>query len=362
MRWTTASQFLLSFLQLSSSQATSVISPDDLSVQVGHHVIFSYPGLQPPPHLFTLIKQGKVGGIILFGENVSNNLSATIDEFQEAYKHSPGGSGAPLLIMTDQEGGKIRRLPTGPTTSAKQVGQSSDPKGAATRTGKEAASGLQKYKVNSNLAPVLGVSRKTGDFLDNFGRAYGNTSSLVGNCASAFISAQQGAGVVAAAKHFPGLGAAPTDANTDEQPVTINLTLDELRSVDEAPYKKAIEAGTDMVMNSWAVYPALDKKYPSGLSKAWVQDELRGRLGFKGVTITDAIEAKALKAFGDDSARAVLAAKAGMDILLASARNVTQGEAVVNALVRELKGGSLPRDSFKEATDRILAVRKKISA
>lgn len=358
MDWCTLFQFLLSVLQL--SQVVSAAAPSDLTVEVGHHVVFSYPGPQPPPRLFSLIKQGKVGGIILFGENVADNLSAIIDDFQKTYKDSPAGSGAPLLILTDQEGGKVRRLPTGPTASAKEVGQSKNAEKSAAQSGKDAASGLQKYNVNANLAPVLDVYREEGDFLDHYGRSYGNTSGLVGTCVSSFVRAQQSAGVIATAKHFPGLGAASTQANTDEQPVTIDLTLHELRSVDQAPYSKAIAAGTEMIMTSWAIYPALDKKYPSGLSKAWVQDELRSRLGFKGVTITDAIEAGALKTFGDDSARAVLASKAGMDIILASARNVSQGEAIVDALVGEVKRGSLPRKPFSEATERILAIRKKI--
>ncbi|KAJ5183823.1 secreted glycosyl hydrolase [Penicillium capsulatum] len=360
MRWAAFSHFFLPFLHI--LHIASAATPEDLSVEVGHHVVFSYPGPQPPPHLFDLIKQGKVGGIILFGENVADNLSSVVDEFQKTYKQSPANAGAPLLIMTDQEGGKIRRLPTGPKTTAKQVGQSKDPKEAAGQSGKDAASGLQKYKVNSNLAPVLGVYREAGDFLDHYGRSYGNSSALVGTCASSFIRSQQAAGVIAAAKHFPGLGAAPTDANTDEEPVTIHLPLRELRSIDEAPYVKAIAAGTDMVMNSWALYPSLDKKYPSGLSKAWVQDELRERLGFKGVTITDAIEAGALKAFGDHPTRAVLASKAGMDIILASARDVSQGEAIVDALVDAVKNGTLPRKTFSEASGRILAVRKKLSS
>jgi beta-glucosidase-like glycosyl hydrolase len=98
------------------------------------------------------------------------------------------------------------------------------------------------------------------------------------------------------------------------------------------------------------------------MSKAWVQGELRQRLGFKGVTITDAIEAGALQAFGNDGDRGVLAAKAGMDILLASGRNATQGEAIVEALVAALKTGKLARDSFDQATQRILKLRGKISA
>jgi beta-glucosidase-like glycosyl hydrolase len=115
-------------------------------------------------------------------------------------------------------------------------------------------------------------------------------------------------------------------------------------------------------MASWAVYPALDANNPSGLSESWIQGQLRQRLGFKGVTITDAIEAGALEAFGSDENRAVLASKAGMDLILASARNATQGESILNALVTALNDGTLAQDSFNQATQRILSLRAKIPA
>lgn len=352
--------FLLGLPLGSLASESNVNNKENIAVEVGHHVIFSYPGLQPPTHLFDLIKQGKVGGIILFGENVDDNLGDVIQKFQDTYKQSDAYAGVPLLITTDQEGGKIRRLPGGPEMNAKQVGQSANPKNAARQSGLDAAKTLQEYNMNANLAPILDVYREEGDFIDEYGRSFGNSSALVSTCASAFITAQQNSGVIATAKHFPGLGAALANSNTDEEPVTIDVALEELRSVDEAPYKKAIAAGLDMVMTSWALYPALDSKYPSGMSKKWVQGELRERLGFKGVTITDAIEAGALKSFGDDAARGLLAAQAGMDILLASARNVTQGEAIVDSLVAALNDGVLPRESFSKATDRILAMRKGI--
>lgn len=360
MRTTNFASFLIA-LALPNIQSGLAAPVDDTSVQVGHHIIYSYPGAEPPEELHDLISEGKVGGIIIFGENVADNLSSIVESVQSTYKQSPSYSGYPLLIMTDQEGGEVVRLPGGPAMSAKQVGDSADLSGIAIETGQQAAKALKAYQMNSNLAPVLGVYREAGDFLDNDGRSYGNTSETVGTCVSSFISAQQGAGIIATAKHFPGLGAASTEENTDERPVTIDITLDELHSIDEAPYRQAISAGVDMVMNSWALYPALDSKYPSGLSKAWIQDELCGRLGFKGVTITDAIEAGALEAFGDDPARAVLASQAGMDIILASGRNVTQGKAITDALVAALGDGSLSKTSFGDATRRILDVRQKLT-
>ncbi|RHZ68786.1 hypothetical protein CDV55_107111 [Aspergillus turcosus] len=321
------------------------------------HVIYSYPEASPPASLLSLISAGKVGGVILFGQNVNANLSTYVSTMQKAWASSPTYDGLPLFIMTDQEGRYVRRLPGGPTLSEKQVGESADPVAAATQAGDDAAAALNAYGVNVNLAPVLGVYRSAGDFLDQWERSYGNTSSLVAECAKAFIPAQQSHGAIATAKHWPGLGAATADEDTDAEPVTINLSLKTLRSVDEVPFAAAIEAGVDMVMASWAVYPAMDDK-PSGLSEKWIKEELRGRLGFRGVTVTDAIEAGSLVNYGDDANRAVLATQAGMDLILASARNVTQGEAIVDALTQALENGELDKAEFDAGTARIMALRE----
>lgn len=341
----------------------AVASCSNNATKAGQRVIFSYPGLTPPDHLYELTRQGKVGGIILFGENIGNNTASVIADLHEAYRSSEcTDTTARLLIMTDQEGGQVRRIPgAGPFESAKEMGQSSDPGAAAKQGGTEAAEALISDGINTNLAPVVDVYRKEGNFIDGPERSFGNTTSLVSNCASAFIRSQQKSGVVATAKHFPGLGAAPAGANTDLSPVTINLTLDELRSVDIAVYRSAMEAAVDMIMTSWAVYPALDKEYPAGLSSKWVQGELRDRLGYKGVVVTDALEAGSLTSFGGTDKRAVLAAKAGADLLLASGRDVDQGEEAVNALEAALSSGELGEKDFMAATERITLLRQKVN-
>ena len=80
-----------------------------------------------------------------------------------------------------------------------------------------------------------------------------------------FIEAQQKTGVAATAKHFPGLGAAATNQDTDSGPVTLHVSKRNLRRIDELPYRSAIPAGVKLVMVSWAVYPALDPSRPAGL-------------------------------------------------------------------------------------------------
>ncbi len=211
--------------------------------------------------------------------------------------------------------------------------------------------------MNVNLAPVLGVYRQPGDFLDQYGRSFSQNAQTVAACGKSFIIAQQQAGVAATAKHFPGLGAASSSENTDARPVTLSVPLSTLRSVDEAPYVDAIAAGVDLVMLSSAVYPALDANRPAVLSSAVIQGELRGRLGFHGVTITDAIEGGGLSAFGSDEQRAVLAAGAGADLILCAAQDVNQGIDVTTALAQALEGGQLNANDFNAAVQRVNGLR-----
>ena len=163
--------------------------------------------------------------------------------------------------------------------------------------------------------------------------------------------------MAATAKHFPGLGAAARNQNTDAAPVTLNLPAAAIRGTDEFPYRAAISAGVKLVMTSWALYPSLDKKNPAGLSPAIVQGELRQRLGFRGVTITDALEAGALRAFGTTGHRSQLAAQAGMDLLLCSAQTADQGYLAMGALESGYNSHLLNQAAFKAAVGRILALR-----
>jgi beta-N-acetylhexosaminidase len=262
--------------------------------------------------------------------------------------------------MTDQEGGLVRRLPGAPAPSEKQVGAAAHPASAASSAGTGAGRNLAGVGMNVNLAPVLDVYHAPGDFTDQFQRSYSSHAATVTACGKAFITAQQRAGVAATAKHFPGLGTATAAQNTDTGRVTLTESLSGLRARDEAPYPAAIAAGVKLVMASWAIYPALDARRPAGLSPVVIQGELRGRLGFRGVTITDAIEAGALAAFGSYAQRGVLAASAGMDLLLCSARDVAQGRAVVTALAGALGSGKLGAGGFSAAAQRVTALRNSL--
>lgn len=142
--------------------------------------------------------------------------------------------------------------------------------------------------------------------------------------------------------------------------MTLSQSRAELWTVDEAAFVPSIRAGIDLVMASWAIYPALDATLPAGLSSPVIRDELRGRLGFRGVTITDALEAGSLDAFGSDAQVAVLAAQAGMDVLLCSSRDVAQGEAVAAALKDALLRRRLDPRAFLGSLLRVRRLRSRL--
>ncbi|MFE3112003.1 glycoside hydrolase family 3 N-terminal domain-containing protein [Kitasatospora indigofera] len=337
-----------------SDEGTDGPTPAQLA---GRRVVYSYPGLTPPPALLADIRAGLAAGVIFFGENVSSpeQLRSVVRQLREAQQQSPVQ--APLLLMTDQEGGLVRRLPGAPELSARRIGQAADPVAAATEAGTGAGTNLAGVGLNVNLAPVLDVYDVPGNFADRAERSFSSDPDVVAALGTAFIKAQQRTGVAATAKHFPGLGTAPANSNTDTGPVTLPAGLSRLRDVDEAPYPDAVAADVGLVMLSWAVYPALDPDHPAGLSATVVERELRERIGFEGVTITDALEAGALQAVGTTGQRAVAAALAGMDLLLCSARDTGQGEQAAAALAEALTSGRLDRDEFTAAADRVTALR-----
>src|ERR1700683_463830 len=226
----------------------------------GQRVIYSYTGPNPPTQLINLIKAGDAAGVIFFSDNVQSisQMAAVSAQLQQADKSPSNPVRLPLLLMTDQEGGQVRRLPGQPVLSAKQIGLSRNPWATATLEGKLGAQNMRAAGMNVNLAPVLDVYRQAGNFIDEFGRSFGSNAGKVAKLGTLFAQAEQAQGVAATVKHFPGLGAAATNQDTDMRPVTLNLPLTTIRNIDEKPYKSAIAAKVKLVMVSWAIYPALD--------------------------------------------------------------------------------------------------------
>jgi beta-N-acetylhexosaminidase len=318
---------------------------------VGQHMIFAYDGLRPPPALRRRIARGEAAGVILFTRNVrsAGQVRSAMRSLQAIAR--PRGLRAPLIVMVDQEGGPVRRIPGAPARAAASVTSADQ----ARSDGRAAARTLRGAGANMDLAPVADVGRP-GAALQRELRTYGRTAADVARRAGAFARGLREGGVRATAKHFPGFGAATV--NTDNAAQRIGTPLATLRSVDEAPFARLIASAVDAVMVSTAVYPALDER-PAALSRAWVDGELRERMGFRGVSITDDLGTPAVAAFGTNRRRAVLAVEAGIDLPLFSS-SYAAGAQAAEGLLAAARDGRLDAGALRAGARRVLALRARI--
>ena len=318
---------------------------------VGQHMIFAYAGLEPPPALRRRIARGEAAGVILFSRNVRSRrqVAATIRRLQAIPR--PRGLRAPLIVMTDQEGGAVRRIPGAPHRSAARVRSAEQ----ARADGRAAARNLRRAGVNLDLAPVADVGRRHAA-LTRERRTYGRSAEQVARRAGAFARGLRDGRVMASAKHFPGFGTARR--NTDDAPQRIGLSLDTLRGVDIAPFARLVERGIDTVMLSTAVYPALDER-PAALSRRWIRGELRRGLGFRGVSISDDLGTPAVAAFGSLGERAVLAVEAGIDLPLFTA-GYSAGAQAADGLLAAARSGRLDSRVLRDKARRVLRLRARL--
>jgi beta-N-acetylhexosaminidase len=298
-----------------------------LAKLVGQSIMTGMEGTRPDAAVLARVRRGEVGGVTLFGGNIASPgaLRVMASELQAA---AARGGNPPLLIAVDQEGGPVRRLPSGPPAdSAATMGRRDD--AAAVRSiGKATARYLRAYGVDVDLAPVADVPDSASSFLGS--RAFGRRPGLVARLATAFAQGLQSGRVAATAKHFPGLGTAR--ANTDVTQVVVRSRRGDLDRRLE-PFRRAIGSGVRMVMVSNASYPAYDgSRAPALFSRRIVRGLLRGTLGFRGVVVTDSMEAPASRSPPDGPARAIAA---GVDVLLyTSERGGAAGYAKLLAVAR----------------------------
>ncbi len=298
---------------------------------VGARIMTAMRGTSPSASLLERARSGQIGGVILFGPNVSAQLPATVASLQAAARE---GGNPPLLVATDQEGGPIRRLAGEPPTAA----PAQITPGNAQGQGAATAHALLARGINTDLAPVADVLG-SGGFLG--ARSFGSSPARVAAGACGFARGLQAGGVNATFKHFPGLGKATQ--NTDLRAVSVTLSEPELAN-DMAAYRACQPA---LVMLSNAIYPALDPQAPAVLSSKIIHGVLRGKLGFAGVTISDTLAAPGVAG----PATAVRAAKAGVDVLLYSDEDMSRR--AYSELLSAARGGELSRAALEASAARI---------
>lgn len=320
----------------------------------GQRLIAGYDGLRPPRGLRRMIRRGQLAGVILFDDNVAGRRETARHIASLQRIRRPRGLRMPLAVMVDQEGGLVERIPGPPRASAEEMGR----RGAAyaRRQGAATASSLHSAGINVDLAPVLDVARP-GSAIAGEERSFGpRAARVIAVGVGGFARGLRDGGVAATAKHFPGLGAART--NTDDASQRIARSRRRLRGIDERPFEAFIRADGELVMLGLATYPAFSDR-PAALSRTLATTELRDRLGFDGVSISDSLDAAAALSFGGRRQVARETAQAGTDLLLYGNWRVARlaGEVLRHGVA----SGRLSRSGFERSVSRVLALRRGLS-
>jgi beta-N-acetylhexosaminidase len=319
---------------------------------IGQKLVVRMDGRTPSADLLGRIRRGEVGGVILFGENITTRtgLIALTHKLRAA---AAAGGQPPLLIAVDQEGGPIKRIPWAPPTLSPPemgaIGTASvaHDQGAATGTA------LRGLGINVDFAPVADVPSSTSSFMYLDGRTFSFSASRTASLSDAFAGGLVSAGVVPSMKHFPGLGRAL--ANTDRNLVTIKASKATLAS-GLLPYLAAIGHHIPMVMLSNATYTAYDATNAAGWSHAISVGLLRDQLGFTGVTITDSLDGTAAARHIAPSVLAVRAAKAGTDMILTTGSEASTRK-LYDYLLAAANRRTIPSVTLRASYDRILALK-----
>lgn len=313
------------------------------------------------------IRNGRVGGVILFDHDVALNSS-------ERNIRSPGqvlslnnrlqgyAGEIPLFISVDQEGGKICRLKESygflAVPTAEYLG-STDNETITRNAGSTLASTVKSAGFNMNFAPVVDLMvNPNSPAIGKLNRSFSEDPDVVARNAGWIIDEHQRAGIITAIKHFPGHGSAMADSHAGFTDVTDTWSDEEL-----IPYQILIDEDIpDMVMTAHIYNENLDPDYPATLSKKTVTGILRDRLGYEGVVITDAMDMGAIADNYGMKDALNLSINAGCDIIL-FANNIVYDERIAEnatVMIKELiQEGEIPEERINESYDRIIRLKMK---
>jgi len=333
------------------------LRPLTLEEKVGQVFMFGFAG-KNPEGATRLIEDLHPGGIIYFARNTGTieEVSSLSRSLQECATHT--GSGIPLLIAADQEGGIVSRLksdiPLMPGPMALAAAASNGDHSLVYRASRAMGLQLRAAGINMNFAPVLDVNNNPKNPVIGI-RSFGEDPSLVANFGVMAIGGFISAGVIPVGKHFPGHGNTSVDSHL-ALPV-LSRSIAELESCELVPFKAAIQANIPAIMSAHIVFQAIDPQNPATLSSAVISDLLRGTLGFKGLAVTDCLEMNAISRHVGTAAGALSAFKAGCDLLLISHTYEIQRQAY-SVLMKAVKTGEITEDRLDAAVNRILRLKE----
>lgn len=349
--------------------ATPLFAQISLEKKIGQMLMVGFHGTSATKNsqICQDIKRYNLGSVILFDYNPVNKSKpkniATKSQLAQLTKELQRCSAdGKLLISVDQEGGKVQRLKSkygfyGKFPKASDVAKMN--KSQIKSTYKKMSAELHAVGINYDLAPVVDLDiNPKNHVIHGLGRSFGKDPKVVASYASTFIDAMHSNGVLTSIKHFPGHGSSVGDTHKGFVDVTNLWKEKELE-----PYR-LLKDKADTVMVAHVFNKKLDARYPASLSYKTITKLLRGKLGYKGVVITDDLQMGAIsKKYGLKNTLK-LAINAGDDILLIGnqldPRAVKSTKVLVDTIVGLVKSGEVKMQSIDNAYARIQKLKKRL--
>jgi beta-N-acetylhexosaminidase len=321
-----------------------------LAQAAGQLIIGGFDGHAPPADVEALVREGVLGGVILFKRNLGT-LAETAALVERLAAWAPAAH--PLWMAIDQEGGRVQRLgPPFPQLPAMRT--VTDPE-LAEVYGQTLGEALSALGFNQDYAPVLDVDTNPANPVIG-DRSFSRDPEVVAELGLALARGLERAGVAACGKHFPGHGDTSTDSHL-ELP-RLDHDLARLEAVELVPFRAAARAGIATIMTAHVLFPALDPHHPATLSEHVLRPLLRDRLGYKGVIVSDDLEMKAVADHYGIEDSAVRAIRAGCDQLLVCHQPGLAARAHA-AIVAAVEHGALTAERVFEASARVAALKAK---
>jgi beta-N-acetylhexosaminidase len=323
----------------------------DLRQQVGQLLIMGFEGTAISARLRSMFASLQPGGIILFRRNITAALQTW-----ELLHESQTCLGTPAFLCVDMEGGTVDRLKDviTPAPSVHDIAASGNRK-LFRRHGRVLGDECRLLGFNVDFAPVLDLGLEQSRSVLSTRTASDDPKKVVAY-AREFLRGLKDSSVLGCGKHFPGLGGANLD--THKELPAISRTATQITKEDLYPYRE-LRKQMAFVMVAHAAYPAVTRdKTPASLSRKWVTDILRQRIGYRGLILCDDLEMGGVLAAAPVEEAAVQTLKAGCDIFMVchDEEKVWRAyEAVLSAAERDAKFARQIADKAK----RVVAFKKR---
>ena len=329
-------------------------SNTDFRNKIGQLFLVGFDGFSVPADFKMAAEKFQLGGVIYFKRNVQSpaQLAELSNELQFSCrtKEMPG-----YFVSIDHEGGKVNRLvkPFTKFPGNENLGELGSPK-IGFEFGIVIAKELKAIGVNVDFAPVVDVNTNKDNPVMK-GRMFSSDPEVCGKMGSAVCRGIQKMGVIAVAKHFPGHGDTKEDSHFALP--RVNKSLEALEEIELIPFRRMARSRVEGIMTAHILNDALDPKYPATLSESTINGILREKIRFQKLIFSDDMEMKAITDHYGAEEAAVLAIKAGCDILIYRG-DAGFPHACVEAVIKAVESNQIPMQQIEASFKRIEEAKK----